>query len=120
MAKYEDLRVWRYSHELASKVRRITWAFPREERFELASQLRRAALSVPTNLVEGSGLRGPRPFLRHVRIAIGSLREVEYLLRVARDDGYISESSSEALGKEVEVVRVMLHSLAKALERAQK
>jgi hypothetical protein len=45
---------------------------------------------------------------------------VEYLLRVARDDGYISESSSEALEKEVEVVRVMLHSLAKALERAQK
>ena len=118
MARYEDLRVWKLAHDLARKVRHLTRGFPREERYELASQLRRAALSVPCNLVEGSGQRGARMFLRYTRIAIGSLREVEYLLLMSRDESYISEERHTALKKEIGHVRVLLHRLAAALEKA--
>jgi len=118
MARYQELKVWQLAHQLAREVRAIVRRFPAEERFELASQLRRAVLSVPTNIVEGSGLRGPRGFLRHIRIAIGSLREVTYLLLYAKDDGYITESKYRDLEDQTRHVRILLHRLAKALERA--
>ena len=118
MARYEDLKVWQLSHQLALEARGLALRFPREERYELTSQLRRALLSVPANLVEGSGLWGPKGFLRHVRIAIGSLREVEYLLRFAHDASYIDDQLFGELTARVGHVRILLHRLAKSLGRA--
>ena len=73
---------------------------------------------MPTNLVEGNGLWGPRNYLRHVRIAIGSLQEAEYLFRYAHDASYIHDCSFEDLSARLVHIRILLYRLAKALGRA--
>ena len=115
---YEELRVWQLSHQLNLDVSAVSRAFPRHERFELTSQLRRAVRSVPANLVEGHGQYGPKVFLRHVRIAQGSLAEVDYLLMNARDEGYLKTETWEELADRVWRLRGLLIALAKGLDRA--
>ncbi|MGH7703542.1 MAG: four helix bundle protein [Gemmatimonadales bacterium] len=82
---YEKLKAWNVSHELAIRVYCATKNWPREELYGLTSQTRRAALSVPTNLAEGSAKRTSREFRRYLDTAVGSLAELSYLLRAARD-----------------------------------
>lgn len=85
MIPYERLEAWRLAHELALAVYRTTKGYPKEELYGLTSQTRRAATSVPTNIVEGSARRGPREFRRYLDTARASLAELGYLLRLARD-----------------------------------
>ena len=87
---YQDLEVWRKSVDLAKEIYRITGRFPIEERYALTSQLRRAAVSVSSNIAEGWG-RGSRPELRNrLGIARGSLNETESDLIIAEEIGYVS------------------------------
>jgi four helix bundle protein len=86
---------------LAFEIYRITNKFPKNELYGLTSQLRRAVLSVPPNIAEGYSRRGDKELSRFINIAIGSLAEVEYLLRFSRRLGYINEQ--EYL--EIEVLR---------------
>ena len=120
MARYQDLRVWQLSHALAQRVKALTKTFPASERYELTSQLRRAIRSVPANLVEGSGLQGPKAFARHVRIALGSLREAEYLLLEAQEEGYITAGIYTELLGDVRHVRILMFRLLRSLEAAAK
>jgi four helix bundle protein len=90
MMPYERFLAWKVSHELALELFRETDGWPPKERYGLSSQLRRAALSTPTNIAEGAGKRGPREFRRYLDIALGSLAEVSYLLRFSRDYGVLS------------------------------
>src|SRR5438034_11619198 len=85
MAPYERLHAWRECHALALAVYRATKGFPAEERYGLTSQMRRAGFSAAVNIVEGAAKRGPREFRRFLDISIGSLAELAYTLRVARD-----------------------------------
>ncbi len=87
MAFYERFDAWRLSHELALTIYRVTERWPKHERFELTSQLRRAALSAPSNIAEGASKRGGREFRRFLDIALGSLAEVQYLLKFRLDFG---------------------------------
>ena len=87
---YKKLRVWQAADQLAHRVYQATKGFPRAEQFGLMSQLRRAAVSVPTNLVEGQARKGRREFKQFVSIALGSLAEVEYLLEFSRHEGFLS------------------------------
>jgi len=87
---------------------RITGGFPAEERFALTSQLRRAATSVPTNIAEGSRRQG--------NIAQGSVAEVEYLLILSRDLGYIPPTAFDRLVAEVDEIARMLHGLRAKVE----
>lgn len=95
MHGYRKLRVWQAADRLAHEVYRITKEFPRDEQYGLISQLRRAALSVPTNLVEGQARKGKKEFKQFVGMALGSLAEVEYLLEFSRDEGYLSAERYE-------------------------
>jgi four helix bundle protein len=115
---YEELKVWQLAHRLNLDVSALTRSFPRHERFELTSQLRRAVRSVPTNLVEGHGQYGPRNFLRHVRIAQGSLAEVDYLLMNARDEDYVSREEWQEFANRIWRIRGLLIALAKGLDKA--
>ena len=99
MTHYRSLRAWQIAHELALAVTLAADAFPARERFELTSQLRRAVLSVPTNLAEGQGRFGKREALRFARIAAGSLTEVDYLLFFAKERGYLSTRNYEQLSE---------------------
>ena len=85
MQRFNDLKVWQRSHALVLEVYRRTASFPDGERFGLISQLRRAAVSVPTNIAEGSKRQRSQDYARFLNIAEGSLAEVEYLLLLSRD-----------------------------------
>jgi four helix bundle protein len=115
MGPYAALRAWQAAHLLALEVARITRGFPPHERFELTSQWRRAALSAPCNLVEGRARYGSREFLRFVRIAIGSLGEVEYLLHFARELEYLSPEDHQRLDGLRRHANALLARLARRL-----
>ena len=85
---YQELVAWQKSMELVAAVYRATCNWPREEQFGLTSQIRRAAVAVPSNLAEGHGRSGPREFAHHVSIAYGSLCEVETQLLIAEQREY--------------------------------
>jgi four helix bundle protein len=93
MMPYERFEAWQVAHELALEVYRVTDGWPKEERFGLTIQLRRAALSAPTNIAEGAAKRGNREFRRFLDIALGSLSEVSYLLRFSRDRELLTPES---------------------------
>jgi len=87
---YKELKVWQKADELALAIYRLTKNYPKDEIYGITSQLRRAALSVPTNIVEGYARKGDKELARFVNIAIGSLAETEYLLDFSHRLGYIS------------------------------
>ena len=93
MMPYEKFDAWKASHELALEVYRVTESWPASERYQLTAQTRRAALSAPTNIAEGSSKRGAREFRRYLDIARGSLSELSYLLLFSRDRGILNEES---------------------------
>ncbi len=88
---FKELLVWQQAHLLTLEVYRVTQRFPQEERFALSSQLRRAVVSVESNIAEGSARNTSRDFLQFLFVARGSLAEVEVQLLIARDLGYISD-----------------------------
>ena len=94
---YRRLRVWHVADQLAHEVYTTTKAFPRSEQFGLITQLRRAALSVPTNLVEGQARKGRREFKQFVAVALGSLAEVEYLLEFSLVEGFLSDGAYQSV-----------------------
>ena len=96
MMPYEKFDAWKASHELALEIYRVTEGWPPAERYQLTAQTRRAALSAPTNIAEGSSKRGAREFRRYLDIARGSLSELSYLLLFSRDRGILDE---ETFGK---------------------
>jgi four helix bundle protein len=86
---YKQLLVWQKSDDLAFEIYRATKHFPKDEIYSLSSQLRRAALSIPTNIVEGYSRKGDKELARFINISIGSLAEVEYLLTFSKRLGYL-------------------------------
>jgi four helix bundle protein len=110
------LRVFALADGLTIDVYRATRSFPPEERFGLQSQLRRATVSVATNIVEGSARRTLRDYLHYLTIALGSGSEARYLLGIASRLGYLDQQTGEALTcRFTELVR-SLQTLINALE----
>ena len=118
MAGDTNLDVWHVAHRLARAVADTSRRFPPHERFELTSQLRWAALSVPTNLAQGCGSFGAPDYLRHVRNAAGSLAEVDYLLFFARESGYLTDTEFNNLRALRREATLLVHRLARSLEAA--
>jgi four helix bundle protein len=90
MEPYERFQAWQEAHITALEIHRATRSWPVEERYGLIAEIRRAARSVPTNIVEGSAKRGRAEFRRFLDVSLGSLAEVGYLLRFARDLGILA------------------------------
>ena len=111
MQRFTQLRVWQRSHRLALAIYRHSKSFPPEERYGITSQLRRAAISVPTNIAEGSKRRSNVDYARFLNIAEGSLAEVEYLLLLCRDLGHLSERTTVPLFAEILEINRMLNGL---------
>jgi len=89
MVPYERFDAWQIAHQLALKIYSETEGWPTNEKYGITSQIRRAALSAPTNIAEGSAKRGNRELRRYLDIALGSLSEVSYLLRFSKDRGIL-------------------------------
>lgn len=111
MQRYSELRVWHEAHSLLLDVYRVTRSLPESERYGLSSQLRRAALSVPTNIVEGSKRIGRPDFVRFLNLSEASLAETQYLLIVCRDLGYLSAAVTDPLITTTPRIARMLHAL---------
>ena len=115
--RHTDLIAWQKAMDLVEEVYKITKRFPKEEVYGLASQLRRAVVSIPSNIAEGHSRKGSREFLHGLSIAHGSLSEVETQIEIASRLGYVSaEDSSRCFQMSAEVGRV-LNGLISSLER---
>ncbi|MBN1605148.1 MAG: four helix bundle protein [Polyangiaceae bacterium] len=117
MQAYKQLRVWQRAHALTLGVYRLATSFPADERFGLCSQLRRAAVSVPTNLVEGSKRQTNADYARFLNIAEASLAETEYLLLLALDLSYSSNEAHPPIAAEIDEVARMLHARRTKVEQ---
>jgi four helix bundle protein len=115
MQDYTSLRVWQRSHKFAVDIHHLTAGFPKSELYGLTSQMRRAAVSVPANIAEGSGRGGTPEFAHFVQIAFGSASETEYLLLLARDLGYPKEPDSSSTIREISEIKKMLNSFLQKL-----
>jgi four helix bundle protein len=112
---YRELLVWQKAMDLVEMVYQLTRPFPNEELYGLTSQLRRAAVSIASNIAEGQGRQTTSEFLHFLSIANGSLKEVETQVLIAQRLGYVNEErTSEAVALTTEVGR-MISGLAKSL-----
>lgn len=111
MKRFEELMVWKKAHQLVLEVYRVTQRFPVEERYGLINQMRRAAVSVPANIVEGHKRSSRREFVYFMTVAEGSLEEVKYDLRLGKDLHYITDESTRGLCDRTEEVGRMLYGL---------
>ena len=109
------LIVWQKSHELVLKIYEITKSFPKDEQFGLTSQIRRAVVSIPSNIVEGKARGSNKDYKRFLLIARGSLEEVKYQLLLAKDLKYIDEVSYKENLKPADETGKMLNGLINKL-----
>ncbi len=112
MNDFRRLRVWQSAHQLALSVYQETSTFPPAERYGLAGQLRRAAVSVPANIAESCGRRSHRDEAHLLQVAFGSACELEAELQLSRDLGFLTQGSFEALCASLGDVKRMLGRLA--------
>jgi len=113
MRKHHELKVWRESMSLVKDVYHVTSRLPKEEMFGLTSQMRRAAISVPSNIAEGAARMGEKEFLRFLSVARGSLCELETQLLISQELGYLGSESE--LPAKVERVFALLGGLIKSM-----
>jgi four helix bundle protein len=116
MRDYKKYSIWQQGHEIALEIYRITKNFPKDELYGLTSQIRRAVSSIPTNIVEGCGRESDLDFRRFLVIALGSATEVEYLLLLCFELGYIEESHFSHLTNKVVAIRKQLRNLIDKLK----
>lgn len=116
MQRFTDLNVWQRGHALVLSIYRMSVGFPQNDRYGLTSQLRRATLSVPTNIAEGSKRLTPVKYARFLNIAEASLAETEYLIMVSRDLGYITPVQATKTFDEISELPRMLQGLRKKVE----
>jgi four helix bundle protein len=89
--RHEDLEVWKESMSLAKKVHQNTKNFPKDEIYGITSQIRRAAVSIPSNIAEGSARQSDKELIQFIYIALGSLAELQTQLILSKDFGYLSD-----------------------------
>lgn len=114
---YRDLRVWQEAMDIAELCYRLTRSFPREELFALVGQIRRSASSVPANIAEGHGRELTRSFIQFLRVAQGSLKELETHLLLAERVGVTPAGSTRDLMQRCEGLGKMLRTYIRALQR---
>ncbi len=119
MGDYKKLDVWQRSHVLAIATYRATDSFPRTELYSLTSQMRRCAVSICANIVEGTGRSGDRELRRFIRISLGSAAELEYYVLLARDLQYLAPASFDDLAQQLHGIRGMLVNLHRSLNRVE-
>ena len=115
-SSFRDLEVWQESMRLVEDVYRLTRRFPADERFGLTSQVRRAAVSIPSNIGEGGRRKRRKAHLNHLDIALGSQAEVDVQLEIARRLAYVTDVEHRQIGDRVGRVGRMLNGLIESLQ----
>lgn len=116
MHRFKELEIWKKSRKFCSEIYNITADFPAEEKFGLTNQLRRASVSIPSNIAEGSSRNSQKDFSRFLEIAIGSAYEIETQLLIATDLGFLKIESLEILIKNLEEIIKMTSRFRSSLK----
>ena len=117
MADYKDLNIWKASMDLVEHIYRLVKLFPREETYGLSDQLRRAVVSIPSNIAEGSNRNTDKEFIQFLYIALGSACEVETQLIIASRLGYLQDIQQEL--DTITRLRKMINALINSIKRKQ-
>ncbi len=118
MAHYfEELKVWQKSVDLVTQVYNYTASFPKEEIYGLTAQIRRAAVSIPSNIAEGCSRESTRDFLRFLSISNGSLAELQTQLVIAKNLGFINTENLTIIRDSADEVGRMVNGLQKSLQK---
>jgi four helix bundle protein len=116
MRDFRKLAVWQKAHQLAVDTYHWTLTFPRAEMYGLTSQMRRAAISIPSNIAEGCGREGDAELARFIRISMGSASELEYQVFLSHALGYLSPDGEAMLTRNVQEVKRMQTGLLARLK----
>lgn len=117
MHRFKDLEIWKQSRSFCSDIYSVTSKFPETEKFGLTNQLRRASVSIPSNIAEGSSRSSDKEFMRFLEIAIGSAYEVDTQLLIAFDLGFLKPEDSELLSAKLEAIIKMISRFKMALSK---
>lgn len=112
---YKQLVVWRKSIDLTKEIYLLTSAFPKSELYGLTSQMRRCAVSIPSNIAEGNSRSSKQEYARFLTIAMGSIFELETQLLIAMEVGYITREAYDATAGAIDEVEAMLAALKRRL-----
>ena len=115
MKTYRDLVVWQKSMRLVTQIYEVTRTFPKEEVYGLISQMRRCAVSIPSNIAEGYGRKSTDDYLRFLQIAISSLYEVQTQIEISLNLGYLSKDKFEKVYEQSREIERMLSSLSRKI-----
>ncbi len=113
---HKELDVWKESVEFVSGIYRITGSYPRQELFGLVSQIRRAAVSIPSNIAEGAGRNHNSEFMQFLYIALGSLAEIDTQLIISQNLKYIDNQTLERFEGQIKLIRAQLSGLISYLK----
>ena len=116
MGTHKDLDVWKRSVELVTTVYQVTSEFPKEEIFGLTNQIRRASVSIPSNIAEGAARNSDKEFIRFLYISLGSNQELDTQILIAKNLNYLSIDNYSYITKEVEIIGKQLSTLIKYLK----
>lgn len=113
---HKDLTVYKKSIDFVTEIYQFTTTLPAEEKYGLTSQLRRAAVSIPTNISEGSSRKSTKEYIQFLYISLGSISEIETLVEISKNLGLMGTDTLELLTNDLEVIKRMLISLIKTLK----
>ena len=119
MRSHHNLDAWKKSVDFVVEIYRATETFPKEEKFGLTSQIRRAAVSIPANIAEGAARKSDKEFLQFLSIAQGSASEVDTEILIAHRLGYLAKQDFESLVASLDDIGLMLTGLSNHLKRKQ-
>jgi four helix bundle protein len=117
MKNHKELIVYQKSYQLCLDIYRITKDFPKEEMYGLVSQMRRSAVSIPSNIAEGYRRKNRPEYLQFLRIALGSQAELETQISLSKDLHFIPEKDADTLLKDIEVIGQLFYKLIISLEK---
>lgn len=117
MKTHKDLEVWKKSIQIVTKIYKETANFPKEEVYGITSQIRRSAISVPSNIAEGAGRKHTKEFTQFLHISMGSLAELETQLIIANNLDYLSNQVFKDLNTFLIEIRSQLSGLIKSLQK---
>ncbi|MBL7473749.1 four helix bundle protein [Robertkochia sediminum] len=115
MRNFRKYEVWKRSHALTLKIYQLTSLLPNSEKYQLISQMQRAAYSIPSNFSEGCGRASDKDFNRFIHIALGSAHELEYFLILTTDLKFLESAQTNILLDEVNHIKSQLYNLSKKL-----
>ena len=118
MGEYRELKIYEKSYKAALAIYRMTETFPKEEKYGIISQMRRASISIALNIAEGNAKReSKQEFKRFLQMSMGSANEMSVLIDFAKDLGYIDKTTHERASQEYEEIGKMIRGFIKGLEQ---